>query len=67
MEEIFDLLINIFLSKKVSLVKKSQNLFIILKVNSMDGKEQEINIELNSETSKDNYYTNTNNIKIFFI
>ena len=64
LDDICDLLINIFLSKKVSLVKKSQNLFIILKVSSMDGKEQEINIELNSETSKDNYYTNTNNIKI---
>ena len=62
--EICDLLINMFLSKKVSLVKKSKNLFIILKVSSMDGKEQEINIELNSETSKDNYYTNTYNIKI---
>ena len=64
LDDICDLLINIFLSKKVSLLKKSQNLFIILKVSSMDGKEQEINIELNSETSKDNYYTNTNNIKI---
>ena len=64
LDDICDLLINIFLSKKVSLVKKSKNLFIILKVSSMDGKEQEINIELNSETSKDNYYTNTNNIKI---
>ena len=64
LDDICDLLINIFLSKKVSLLKKSQNLFIILKVSSMDGKEQEINIELNSETSKDNYYTNTNNNKI---
>ena len=64
LDDICDLLINIFLSKKVSLLKKSQNLFIILKVSSMDGKEQEINIELNSETSKDNYYTNTYNIKI---
>ena len=64
LDDICDLLINIFLSKKVSLIKKYQNLFIILKVSSMDGKEQEINIELNSETSKDNYYTNTNNIKI---
>jgi len=61
LDEICDLLINIFLSKKVSLLKKSQNLFIILKVSLMCGKEQEINIELNSETKNDNYYTN--NIK----
>ena len=61
LDDIFDLLINIFLSKKVSLLKKSQNLFIILKVSLMCGKEQEIKIELNSETKNDNYYTN--NIK----
>ena len=53
LEEICDLLINIFLSKKVSLLKKSQNLYIILRVSSIDGKEQEINIELNSEIIKD--------------
>jgi len=60
--EICDLLINMFLSKKVSLVKKSQNLFVILKVSLMYGKEQEINIELNAEMNNDNNYTN--NIKI---
>ena len=60
--EICDLLINMFLSKKVSLVKKSQNLFVILKVSLMYGKEQEINIELNAEINNNNNYTN--NIKI---
>ena len=62
LEEICDLLINIFLSKKVSLLKKSQNLYIILRVSSMDGKEQEINIELNSEIIKDD----NNIIKVYY-
>ena len=62
LEEICDLLINIFFSKKVSLLKKSQNLYIILRVSSMDGKEQEINIELNSEIIKDD----NNIIKVYY-
>ena len=61
-EETWDLLITIFLSKKVSLLKKSQNLYIILRVSSIDGKEQEINIELNSEIIKDD----NNIIKIYY-
>ena len=64
LDDICDELINIFISKKVSILKKGLNLFLILKVSLMSGKEQEINIELNSETTTDNYYTNTNNIKI---
>ena len=62
LEEICDLLINIFLSKKVSLLKKSQNLYIILRVSSIDGKEQKINIELNSEIIKDD----NNIIKVYY-
>ena len=58
LDEICDLLVNIFLSKKVSIVKKSQNLLIILKVIVMSGKEQEINIELNHVANNDNYYKN---------
>ena len=58
LDEICDLLVNIFLSKKVSIVKKSQNLLMILKVIVMSGKEQEINIELNHVANNDNYYKN---------
>ena len=62
LDDICDELINIFLSKKASILKKSQNLFVILKVSLMSRKEQEINIELNAEINNDNNYIN--NIKI---
>ena len=48
LEEICDALHNIFISKKVSIMKKSYSFFIILTINLIKGKEQEINIELNS-------------------
>ena len=47
LDDICDELINIFISKKVSILKKGLNLFLILKVSLMSGKKQEINIELN--------------------
>ena len=50
LEEICDALQNIFISKKVSIVKKGYNIVIILKINLIGGKEQEINIELNFNT-----------------
>ena len=48
LEEICDVLQKIFISKKVSIMKKSYSFFIILTINLIKGKEQEINIELNS-------------------
>ena len=50
LEEICDALQNIFISKKVSIVKKAYSILIILTINLIGGKEQEINIELNSDT-----------------
>ena len=40
LEEICDALQNIFISKKVSIVKKGYNIVIILKINLIGGKEQ---------------------------
>ena len=48
LEEICDALQKIFISKKVSIMKKSYSFFIILTINLIKGKKQEINIELNS-------------------
>ena len=48
LEEICDALQKIFISKKVSIMKKSYSFFIILTINLIKKKEQEINIELNS-------------------
>ena len=54
LDEILDALQNIFISKKVSISKKAYSLLIILKINYIGGKEQEINIELNrNSVSKD--------------
>ena len=50
LEEICNALQNIFISKKVSFVKKAYSILIILTINLIGGKEQEINIELNSDT-----------------
>ena len=52
LEEIYDVLQNIFISKKVSIVKKDCCFFIIFIIKLLDGKEQEINIKLN-ENIKD--------------
>ena len=48
LEEICDALQKIFISKKVSIMKKSYSFFIIFTINLIKKKEQEINIELNS-------------------
>ena len=50
LEEICDALQNIFISRKVSIIKKSDSILIILSINLIGGKEQEINIELNGGT-----------------
>ena len=47
LDEIYDALQNIFISKKASISKKANSLIIILIINYIGGKEQEINIELN--------------------
>ena len=61
LDEIYNSLINIFISKKVSILKKDKIISKILKVSLMDGKEQEINIGLYSAINKINYDTNTVN------
>ena len=48
LEEICDALQNIFISNKASIIKKDYTILIILIINLIGGKEQEINIELNS-------------------
>ena len=63
LEEICDALQNIFIAKKVSIIKKSYSLSIILTINLIGGKEQEINIELNSHNSHIKNMEN-NDIKI---
>ena len=63
LEEICDALQNIFISKKVSIVKKAYSILIILTINLIGGKEQEINIELNSDTM----YKETDDINILKI
>ena len=56
LEEICDELNNIFISNKASIIKKDYIILIILTINSIGGKEQEINIELNRNTiDKENY------------
>lgn len=56
LEEICDALQNIFISKKVLIIKKSYFLIISLSINLIGGQEQEINIELNSETKTRQIY-----------
>jgi len=46
LEEIYEALQNIFISENVSIIKKDNNIFLILSINYIGGKEQEINIEL---------------------
>ena len=49
LEEIYDALHNIFISKKVSLIKNKNNFIIIIfTIYLIGGKEQEINIKLNN-------------------
>ena len=56
LDEICDALQNIFISKKVSISKKSYNLLITFTINLLYGKEQEIEIVLNGNTiNKDTY------------
>ena len=50
LEEICDALHNIFISKKVSIIKKAYSVLIKLTINLIGGKEQEIDIELNRNT-----------------
>ena len=65
LEEICDALQNIFIAKKVSIIKKSYSLSIILTINLIGGKEQEINIELNSHiTNMENNDIKIQNLKI---
>ena len=56
LDEICEALQNIFISNKASVIKKTNSFLIILKINLIGGKEQEINIELNSiRINKDRY------------
>ena len=56
LDEICEALQNIFISNKASVIKKTNSSLIILKINLIGGKEQEINIELNSiRINKDRY------------
>ena len=65
LEEICDALQNIFISNKASIIKKDYTILIILIINLIGGKEQEINIELNSTTNDDeNYDIKNKNLKI---
>ena len=65
LEEICDALQNIFISNKASIIKKDYTILIILTINLIGGKEQEINIELNSTTNDDeNYDIKNKNLKI---
>ena len=50
LEEICDAIHNIFISQKVSIIKKVYNIAILFSINLIGGKEQEINIELNRFT-----------------
>ena len=50
LEEICDAIHNIFISQKVSIIKKVYNIVILFSINLIGGKEQEINIELNRFT-----------------
>ena len=50
LDEICEALQNIFISNKASVIKKTNSFLIILKINLIGGKEQEINIELNFNT-----------------
>ena len=61
LEEICDALQNIFISKKASIIKKMYSLLIVFTINLIGGKEQEINIELRSNSiNKDiEYIKNT--------
>ena len=65
LDEICDALQNIFISKKVSISKKAYSLLIILTINLVGGKEQEINIELICNTiSKDINIDDNTGIKL---
>jgi len=65
LEEICDALQNIFISNKASIIKKDYTILIILTINLIGGKEQEINIELNNITNDDeNYDIKNKNLKI---
>ncbi len=65
LEEICDALQNIFISKKVSIIKKTYSIVIILAINFIGGKEQKINIELDSQTiDKESNNIKINNLKI---
>ena len=65
LEEICDALQNIFISKKVSVIKKTYSIVIILAINFIGGKEQKINIELDSQTiDKESNNIKINNLKI---
>ena len=65
LEEICDALQNIFISNKASIIKKDYSIVIILTINLIGGKEQEINIELNSKTNdEENYDIKYNILKI---
>ena len=50
LDEICDALQNIFISRNVSISKKAYSLLITFTINFVYGKEQEINIELNTNT-----------------
>ena len=50
LEEICDAIHNIFISQKVSIIKKVYNIIILFSINLIGGKEQERNIELNRFT-----------------
>ena len=62
LEDICDALQNIFLSKKVSIIKKDYSLLIIFTINLIGGKEQEVNIELNRNTINEENYDIKNKI-----
>ena len=57
LEEIFEVLNNIFSSKKASIIKKINCLIIIIKIMLIEGSEQKINIELGKIINKE---TNVN-------
>ena len=64
LDEIFDALQNIFITKKVSIFKKAYSLLIVFKINLIYGEEQEINIELNTNITNKDIFDNKNQIKI---
>ena len=56
LEEICSALKNIFISKKVSIIKKDNSIIIILLINLIGGKEQKINIKLYNKISNKNRF-----------